>query len=406
MRNFPFRKNLITYKSFFISHCKDLGVKIDERLLELFHEKGILVPIARLNPSIAETRKVTSEKTPGKHGFVDVHHLDEMQKKDRVIPVDDHTYYAVGSSSLGTRIDGTYAIDYYIEHGLVDYPIDDKKFTPWEVYKYPNPEFSTDREIFENYRQLLYSKDQIYILNWILKWRPYKIQFHYPPSDKLMSDVQIKAKEWVEHFDELALSEGLEKRYKYFDIYYKTCDFLAGFYKELNMKLDKNLKETEGLSHKELKAEFNAAKENLIATKYKKKAEKFLNKYDQKCVEEVRDFFLHAGFESHEDMKTYKLNEFRVKHLSKNKQTALLADALERIKIIEELYKMSGIKDWVSIEKIYGFSDNMYHCEMCGNIFFVTDGRQKGKQTCSEECSNELKKRNRKPKRRKQKVKK
>ena len=221
-----------------------------------------------------------------------------------------------------------------------------------------------------------------------------------------MEDVKKKAKRWVERFDEIALSKGLEQRYVYFDLYYAIYDFLTDFYKELHLKFNKNLKDEESLSDKELKAEFNAAKENLVATKYQKKAEKFINKYDQKCIEEVRDFFLHAGFENHEDMKTYKLNEFRMKHLRKNKKTAFLVDALERIKVVEELYKISGIKDWISIEKIYGFSDNMYHCEICGNIFFRTDGRQKNKQACSPECSEKLKKRNRKPKRRTQKAKK
>ncbi|MBT4384206.1 hypothetical protein HOD30_00480 [Candidatus Peregrinibacteria bacterium] len=406
MKNFPFRSNRITYKSFFISHCKDFGIKINERLLEFFHQKGILVPIARLNPGVAEARKVTSKKTPGKHGFVDVHDLEQMQKKDGVTLVDDHIYYAVGSSSLGTGIDGGYMIDYYIKKELIDYPVDDEKFIPWAVYKYPNKEFAIERKNFEKYRQLLYSKDQIYILHWILKWRPYKIEFNYPPSDKLMEDVKKKAKRWVESFDEIALSKGLEQRYVYFDLYYAIYDFLTDFYKELHLKFNKNLKDEESLSDKELKAEFNAAKENLVATKYQKKAEKFINKYDQKCIEEVRDFFLHAGFENHEDMKTYKLNEFRMKHLRKNKKTAFLVDALERIKVVEELYKISGIKDWISIEKIYGFSDNMYHCEICGNIFFRTDGRQKNKQACSPECSEKLKKRNRKPKRRKQKAKK
>jgi len=227
MKNFPIKNETVTFVTFFVRYCKDLDLKVDEKLLEFFHEKGVLIPIARLDPGVAEMRKITLKD--GREVYVNSCDLENFIKTNAYKAIDKETYYTNASATLGRTIQGDNMLEKYRMNGLLDHPSADKKFIPWETYKYSKTDYSKKRVLFKKHRKLLYSRDQVYILQWILKCRPYRFTFHNPPTRKLLEEIAEKTKEYIESFDRLALNGELQKRFQYFETYYQIYDFLVNF---------------------------------------------------------------------------------------------------------------------------------------------------------------------------------
>lgn len=406
MKNFPFLDQDLLPFDRFISYCADRNIKISRDLLELWHKKGLLYPCVRLDRGINVFRKIKTVDHP-EGVFV----FEEDLSTFNILYLDPKKYYSVGSFSYGKPN----CLDFYRDNGMIEYPIDDKKFIVWNYYKFVLADFRDDKSYYKNYKILLYSKKQIYVVKHILDRRTLRKSFHVSPSKeifvKLKSDIDSALKSFDENFiknqyvDFIKFFDFLKNLEQVFiDAEIDALKNLLALDEQLNQDLDIFLQSDGVLNSITSKSErilhfaqhrFNFSPQfiadvcNDYSNEYKSvvevKLKKISQNFDFKWLESWREKIMYLGFPSHQDFNLYKMIEpkenFSNFH-SKGKIRFML-DCIDIIRLIEWVYKTVKFDQFISIEKIVFGVDSIKICPECTKSFIPDPRGGSRTKTCT-----------------------
>jgi hypothetical protein len=371
LQNFPYKQEDLLPVSQFVSYCKDRGIKANEKLLELFHKKGLLYPCVRVFPGIIVFIKAKLKEHNGEERFIAESDVGKFKKPNIVSKT---KYYHHGGISYG-KDDWLY---WYIDKGMVDYPIEDKKFKSWSQCSLKEASFTINKKALLNYRMLFYSKYQIHILNYILKWRTQRFNFHNTLNQKKILELSKIINIKLDTFDTYFIKDKYNEFILFFKILLDIKDLFLNSRNKVINEIDQIKDDEPSLnkSHKdfdkkeyqnELNERFKIHLEN--GTKSIKKKYKIEEKY----LEEWRLTFLHDGFNNHEGFNFYQIIKPDIKtskFLNKGKPRYLL-DCIEIAEIIEKLFDFSGYK-YTHKRELYWNSNKYKLCTECHKTFEVS----------------------------------
>lgn len=371
--SFPYVDEDLLSVERFVSYCKDRGLNITIKFLEYLHKESLVYPILRINPWINKFKKI---KIDWSEKYVHIEDLDNFKYQK----VSNKTYYSL--SGFFYWQEGF--LNFYKENRMLEYPIKDKKFIVWENYKVWSRDFLESMWSIKNYRILLYSKKQIYLINEIVGKR-YKVENFIELSLLWENEIHLKSLyNLFLRFDNNFKNKTYIDICNFFSIYYKVNKLYNEYYKLLISYINKKIIANESKNNEIQKILSWWKFERDFNKDFFPKNKIYIRPSDKKLIEDFITQFILKYWTFIEMFDSIKHN----KSLLKLKNNLFVSEFILEVLYPMEFYLKLNNKDYIRMTTNLLGNVEFKSCNICWKIF---KPRRINDINCSEECSKKYK---------------